>query len=194
MGTDFDLHDLEVVAYADRLEPGMTPTIVPPVFRFRSEPAKVVFPPFRFEGNRVINGTVGFAKELRGFEQQGEVTKLPEVLSARPGYELWVDEDMSVKYEPDSEVEKKLRGKAEDAIRQAKRAFLEGRFDAAEKFITTALSADDRLVEPFIISAAIGRIHGNLARVDLMRQAASSHCTGESFDEDVAGLVQRHQA
>lgn len=151
--------DLEVIGYADALTEAMVPSVVPPLFRVRKEPQRVIFPPFTFANGVVWEATEGDEHDLKKLANDGEITlfEKPFPVPAQWDFELWLDQRMEPHYEPRCQADDTLRSIAEANIQQAKAAFVRGDYAEADRLCGAALAADDRLVEALAIMAAVCR-------------------------------------
>jgi hypothetical protein len=190
MEPPYAIDRLDVIAFANRLDPAMLPTVVAPVFRDRERPDQAIFPPFRFDAGNVVGGTTAPAEEIADLEGQGKATLLKEPIPARRGFELWVDEGMNPHYEPAKEVGQKLREIALAAARQARQALVERRLEDAERLLARALSADDRPPDVLALAAALGSVQDNQARIVLMKRAAERLGMQDSFEDAFKKILE----
>lgn len=182
MGAPRQMTDLEIVGYATALDETMVPSVVPPVFRVKAEPSRILFPPYTFSGGSVWNATEGNEHDLKELAEDGEITRFAEPEPSQPDFELWVDQGMAPHYEPRALAEETLRGIAEESIRQARGAFAKGDYAGADRLCGVALSADDRLVEALAIKAAVCRQHGDSVGERVMAKLASTSLGPKGFE------------
>ena len=57
MPTPWNVDELEIVGYANVLNDDMLPSVVPPVFRLRSDTKRVLLPPYSFNAGFLCNAT-----------------------------------------------------------------------------------------------------------------------------------------
>jgi hypothetical protein len=174
MTAPWRVDDLEIIGYASVLKPSMLPSVVPPVFRLRADPNKALVPPYSFNADFLCNPTEVTREELQGLSDAREVTLFDGVFPASAGSELWIDQSFRWHYDRREEAERKLRGIADVAIRQAEAALLSGDLARAESLSGTAISADGTRVEPLAIKAAIRRTRGDAGGERLMAELAAS--------------------
>ena len=177
------LDALEIVAYADVLDSRSVPHAVAPVFRFKSNPKRFLFPPFRFAGGDVVGGVLGGPGDFRSAVGD-KVTLIDPPIPAHSAHELWIDEDMQPHYEHWDLAEEKLRSIAETAIDKAWIELQAGRFENADKHCSTALAAYDRLLKPLIFKAVIFIRMNQPGRVRIMKLAAKPICKDQGIDFD----------
>ncbi|MCU0226210.1 MAG: hypothetical protein MUF01_01105 [Bryobacterales bacterium] len=181
------IQSLEIVGFAEQIVPEMLPVIVPPVYRARQEPHGHLVPPFR-EWDGVLYGAteIGIA-ELEDLEASGRFTKLPEALPARPAFELWFDDQGERHYQPIVEATERLRAIAHKAISAALEELSRRNFDNARRHAGIAISADDRLAEPFAIRAAIDTLEGQPDAVAVQRMLFPGGISDGAFQMLVDG-------
>jgi len=179
---------LEVVGYATVLLDTMLPSVVPPVFRLKGKPDEAFVPPFLLNEGYLWNATALSASELAALQRKGEITLFPgEPFPARHDFELWVDQDRKLHYEPRAEAQAALLAIAKDHIQKAEQALKEGRAEDAERFSGIALCADDRLIEPLAIKAALRRARDDATGEELMAKLAAPRVTKGAFRRMVDG-------
>lgn len=180
--------ELEIIGYANRLTDSMLPAVVPPVFRVRSEPSRILIPPFSLRDGVVSGATEVSQDEIQALSEAGELTLLPNHNKALPDHEMWIDLDGVVHYEPIRAASAGLKALAINHFRRAKEALIADKLDEAENLCRIALRADDRLMEPLAISAAISRHRNNQGNVRLMKKVAEGYLSEEGFDYLVNGF------
>ena len=173
MATPWNLDDLEIVGYADVLKETMLPSVVPPVFRLKTDAQRAFLPPYSFNAGFLCNATEVPRSELEELRDSREITLFDNAFLARAGFELWVDQSFQWHYQRLDEVKRKLRAIAEEAIRNAEDALRRDDRQQAERLSGVAISADDRRVEPLAIKAAIRRIQRNSTGERLMAELAA---------------------
>ncbi len=173
MNTPWHVEDLEIVGYAEVLKETMLPSVVPPVFRVRAEPGRLLLPPYSFNGGYLCNAAEVGPAELEDLRARREITLFDASIPARPAHELWVDQTFAWRYEPRGVAEDALGRIATGSIERAEAALRRGDIELAERLSGVAASADDRRVEPFAIKAAIRRIQGNPSGERLMAELAA---------------------
>ena len=181
------INALEIIGYANRLTESMWPAVVTPIFRMKSDHARVFFPPYVIQEGFVCSATEKSVAEFKHLDEDGEVTLLEPSLEARRDHELWIAEDGTHLYEPISGAQAKLREIAGKNIAAAVEALQNGDDAGAKKFCRTALCADDRLIEPLAISAAIARRQNDKGTEHLMAKLAAKRTTPSGFEIMVKG-------
>lgn len=179
---------LEIVGYANRLAPSMYPAVVPPVFRVRGA-ERILLPAFVIRGGFVCDATEREAGDLTALNEACEITLFAAPRDARPDFELWIDEAGHDHYEPIPEASATLRRIAEGRIASALGAFRSGDHAAAKEHCRVAICADDRLVEPLAIRAAIARREKDRGAERLMEKLASGRVSPLGFGVFVKGYL-----
>jgi hypothetical protein len=179
---------LEIIGYANRLSPSMLPTVVAPIFRGKAEPKQILLPPFAIHEGLVCNAQYKTSADLTKLDDEGEITLFDSPRDARPNFELWIDEAEAVHYEPIPDAALALRKIATRNIGLAQAALAEGRYEEAEKHCRIALCADDRLIEPLAISAAIARRKNDPGGERTMASLAAERVTRSGFTLMVDGF------
>ena len=185
------LDGLNIIGYAESLGSRLVPHIVPPIYQLPDDPEKLLFPPFRLAGAEVVDGSIGTQAQMDQFVSEGKCTRIDKPIPARPDHELWIDQKMQPHYEPFDTAEKTLRQIAESEAERGRLLFVQGDFEQAEKAANTALVADDRLVDPFVIKVAIARRQGNKAKAEGLRQTAMVVSTAGTFDTLLEDLLNK---
>lgn len=175
------VQELEIIGYANVLKAAMLPVVVPPVFRLTTDLKRVFLPPYSFNADLLCNPTEVDDKEAAALEAAGEITLFEEPFPGQPGFELWIDQSFEHRYEPRSQAHEMLRSIAKKSIQQAQAALSENDLDGAERLSGTALCADDRLVEPIAIKAAIRRMQSDSIGEEVMRGLAADAVTDTAF-------------
>ncbi len=185
--------DLEIIGYGNVLKESMLPSVVAPVFRRLDNRDVVIFPPYSFDGGFVLRETEGNQQDYSRLVDARQITRIENAIPAVAGHELWIDQNLHPQYEARARVTEKLRSIAFESIKRAKAALRERNFPETERFCGVALSADDRLVEPLAIKAAVARSKNEAPRERVMEKLASTMMTAEAFAVLVAGFVAELQ-
>jgi hypothetical protein len=194
MTNPWPLSELEIIGYSDVLTETTLPSVVPPVFRIKVEPDRVLLPPYSFNGGFVCDAAEVDESEFRALADDDEVTVFEEAVPATPGYELWVDRSFVWHYEPREQADGTLTQIAIESMNEAERALNRGDLERAEHLSGSAISADDRRVEPLAIKAAIRRLRGDRAGEKVMEELAGRAVGPSLFDELVKHYCARHAA
>jgi len=184
-----NLDSLDIAGYAESLDSTLVPHVVPPIYRLRDDPDKLLFPPFHLAGRQVIGAAVGTQAQMDQFVSEGRATRLDQPIAALADHELWIDQEMQPRYESFDVAKKTLRAIAEDKATQATRLLLQGDHQKAEEAANTALGADDRLIDPFVIKAAIALQRGEKEDAESLKQTAMVNCTASTFDHLLQDLL-----
>jgi hypothetical protein len=160
----------------------MLPSVVPPVFRLKTDAQRAFLPPYSFNAGFLCNATEVPRSELEELRDSREITLFDSAFPARAGFELWVDQSFQCNYQRLNEVKRKLRAIADEAIRMAEDALRRDDRQQAERLSGVAISADDRRVQPLAIKAAIRRIQGNRTGEQLMAELAAPVLDEKGFD------------
>ena len=202
MSVPIHVNQLEILGYATVLEDTMLPSVVPPLFRLVADKNRNYVPPYCFSGDYLCNSTEIDSGELAALVARGEVTLFDAPRAASGGFELWIDREFKPHYELRIRAHKVLRDIAMENIELAAAALASGKYNEAERFCGVALSADDRLVEPLAIEAAIRRLQLDttgermLTRVaaPLMSERAFSRLVGTYLSNSCQDRVSRRGA
>ena len=189
MPNPFPITTLEVIAYASRLTDSMLPAVVPPVFRMKGASARILLPPFTMRDDMLHDATEVTETHLKAIDEAGEVTFLEQPLDARPDFELWVELDGTVRYEPVRDASTTLRAFAMERVQLAMDALAANDLGGAANHSRIALNADDRLMEPLAISAAIARRKNQKGEERLMEKLAQTYLTSKGFEHLVHGFA-----
>ena len=173
MPTQWNVDDLDIVGYGNVLNDDMLPSVVPPVFRLRSDATRALLPPYFFNAGFFCNATEVSQSELEDLRDSNEITLFDDIFAARAGFELWIDQAFQRHYQPRDEANRELSRIAAEAIENATDALHRGNLEEAERLSGVAISADDKRVEPLAIKAAIRRAQGNSAGERLMAELAA---------------------
>ena len=155
----------------------------------KSEPARIFLPPYVIQEGFVYSGIETTRKELARLDGADEATLFNQFLPARRDHELWIGEDGAHRYEPIAVAHAKLREIATQNLEIAVAALEGGNDDEAKRACRTALSADDRLIEPLALTAAIARRQNDWGTDRLMAKLAAKRSTPGGFEIMVKGYV-----
>jgi len=173
--------DLEVIGYAEVLTKSLLPAIVPPVFALRSDPSVVLLPPYRINDGDLWNATSVSLSEAKSLAGAREITLNPRSIPAVVGYEMFVDQNFEVHYKPRYRVEDQLAAIFRENIDLAEKALAVGELDLAESHANVALAADDRILTPIVVKAAIRRANGNESGERLMAALVANRLSEANF-------------
>jgi len=173
MPTLWNVDEMEIVGYGNVLSDDMLPSVVPPVFRLRSDVRRALLPPYSFNAGFLCNATEVSQPELEDLTDSNEITLFDAAFPASAGFELWIDQAFQRHYQPRDEANRELSRLAAEGIKNAEEALHRGDLEEAERFSGVAISADDRRVEPLAIKAAIRCARGDSAGGRLMAELAA---------------------
>jgi hypothetical protein len=193
MADSIPVTDLEIVGYATALKESMLPSIVPPVFRLKSNANLIRLPPYIINNGILCNSTEVAASELKALENAQEVTLFEHPFAARCGYDLLVTNDFRWSYLSRKEARDSLNKIASEHVERAKSALAERNLTAAEKSASIAISANDRLVEPLAVKAAIRRLKGDKSGYRLMKRLAEDLISASGFDELIEAVARGYK-
>ncbi|MBI4626774.1 MAG: hypothetical protein HY736_26580 [Verrucomicrobia bacterium] len=167
------LHQLEVIGYADVLPAGKGPAVVPPVFHDRNDPTQCFVPPFRIAGNWLVDPQVVSFDEIKELALAERVT-LPLGFQhpAQPDWQMWIGVDGAVHYEPAKKAKRNLQNLYREHLATATTALRAGKIDKAEHHARIALAADERALEPDALIAVCHALRGEQKHVAFIRRAA----------------------
>jgi hypothetical protein len=187
MPTTTPLEALEIIGYADALDAGDWPVVVPPVFRFKDEADSILAPPFKLDGEHVIGGSMESHQCFLDWERNGRVTRIT-ARPARPEHELWVDLDGNPQYEPSPQVWQQLRQMAKDFVVEAENALQRGDLPGAEERAQRAANADERNLNALAIQVAGCEIQKKFSESRFLRELLPP----EQPTGDLNDLVDRY--
>jgi hypothetical protein len=187
MSTPIPVERLDVIGYADPRSSGMLPCIVPPVFKLRDDPERILVPPYALNGGFACRASEIDSSKMQELLDQGELVLLDNPRPARMDFELWIDESNASHYQPRTEARNSLQQLAEQSVQHAAVAFQSGHLEDAERFCSSAISANDKYVEAFVLKAAIRRREGDLEGAWLMAKLVSPYLDESSFATLVSG-------
>lgn len=182
MAEIYKIVELEIVGYANALTRETVPRIVAPIYRSRSEPQCLVFPPYSLGENCVVDAHTGNEADLEQAIHRGSATAIEQPIAAAPGHELWVDEEMTPQYERSLDVRRTLHSKAMAWASEARQLLQQGKLDEADAACRKAQTADDSMAETLALRAAISRLGGDESRVNTFRTLAEPLLTPAAFD------------
>ena len=188
MPPPISVEQLEVIGYADSLASVMVPSVVPPVFRFRDDPDRVLVPPFTLHGGFLCGASEITDAEARQLGHKGEMVLFLDPFPASSDFELWISQAGPC-YESRTTAKKRLMKLAQQFVAQAEIAFRIGDTEGAEQLCSAAVSADDRSREAFAIKAAIRRQQADAEGERLMAELA-----GASPQQDWFRVLVDHYA
>ena len=183
------LVDLEVIGFANELLPSLVPAILPPVFRYVSDRDRVLVPPFSLSGGYVVEPAEISTLELTRYVDSREITLLESPFLAKPNHELWADTELRLHYEPRTQSRASLAAIDRESLAKAKSAFHRAEFENAEKLAGIAFCANERSWEALVVKAAIFRMRGEHADVDVMTELAQRLISRDEFLQRVNELA-----
>lgn len=173
---------LEIVGFANVLLDTMLPSIVPPIFRLKGNNEELYVPPYMFNAGHLCNATVISHSELMALQSAQEVTLFDtKPFAAGRDFELWLDLERKPHYKPRGLAHEALLVLAKKYIQKAEEALENGNMTDAERFSSIALCADDRLIKPLAIKAAICRINGDSSGEKLMAKLSAPRLCEDDF-------------
>ena len=184
------IDQLEVIGYADSLEPGMLPSIVPPVFRFRAQRDRALLPPYTLNSGFLYGASEVEYVRIQELYEADEIVLFENPFLAKAGFELWIDESTESRYETRSSARSSLQRLANQSIQLAKTAFENGNLAESERFCSSAIAADDKCLDAFVIKAAIRRRENDSAGERLMADLVSPYLNRLSFEKLVDVYAQ----
>lgn len=192
--TGYPFSRLEVVGYADSLDENLVPQHVAPIYGVVDEPDRYLMPPYRHDGERLVEFTAITEPELDRAMVFEQATRLDQPIQARAGHLLWIDGRLEPHYEAAGEARKRLRTIALDQSNEALRAVAAGRLGEASQHARIAVAADDRCLSAVLAKGLIYRIRGEEERADMLAEIAESVAPGSDFHawiELFAGLSEK---
>lgn len=191
MGEPQRIDAMEIVGYADVLTDEMLPSVVPPVYRLRADANRLFVPPYHENGGALYNATEIDSADFASMDVTGDVTSITTApIPARAGHELWIDEGFAYRYEPAESALANLTDIYNREFANAKAALVRHDFVAAEAHARKATRADDRRYEPFVVRAAIFRVHQDREGERLMARLINPRLGADDFDTLVASYLR----
>lgn len=178
----YDLNDLEVVAYADKVPELLAPCIVPPVFRFKGM-QKFLSPPFEIDGRWVMNGTVVDSLEFDRLVEGEWATLLGAPIEAKFDHELVVDNSHGVSYLHFSVARELLFNLADEQVDVAERLIKEERWEDAEEVCRRVIMVDVSILRVYVLAGFLEKVKQNRLGYQLMAESAERlSCSRKEFD------------
>jgi len=187
------IDELEIFAYADALDANTPPCKVAPIFRFKCEKDKFVFPPFRLIEDQVVNPTIGNIQDLHRMLAEVSATKLPEPIPARPNSVLWIENGTVANYEDRHSQLKKWRERAAQSFNVAKDAFESGDFQRAQSQAREAFALDERMLDALALQAAADVESGDNDGKESLKAIASQLFDARAFDDHLNAFSSRNR-
>lgn len=194
MAKTHNLADLEIVGYSNVLTVDLVPRIVPPIFRFRSDPARLLIPPFRLVDDHVEGGIEGDESDLDRFVGSEQATRIQPPIQARPVHHLWIDQRFKPHYGAEGKVIERLRAVAKKNIPLAWAAIHKEDFDKALQLAQTAIAADELSLDALLVKAVVDKLTGHDDRAAVLSDIAAVTYPGVSFDALVDECSRTHAA
>lgn len=190
MANSLRLSELEITGYATVLKETMLPAVVPPVFRLIGDAERAFLPPYSLNAGCLCDATVVGLAELETLRNYGELTLFDEVIPASQGFELWVDLDFAWHYEERVSVERTLQSIANRNIAYAEQALRSGELEEAKRHCGIALSANDRMIDPLAIKAALHAAKDDAAGLRMTQKLAAKMVSAGAFNTLVDKYIQ----
>ncbi|MDB6140313.1 MAG: hypothetical protein JWO94_3385, partial [Verrucomicrobiaceae bacterium] len=173
------LAELDIIAYGSALETPVRPRVLPPVFRVRQDPSRILMSPFSLVGTEVVNPVIVSAEELEDCILREEVTRLDAPIPAQPFHDLWVNEQGHIAYQPKNEVKRAFKELYDRHLPLARQSLADRRYEDATRHAEIARSANPTHLKPLEILGAIElALHGK----DSSQFAFIAHLAKDQID------------
>ncbi len=199
MSEIFQLNDLELVGYLEVpiLQPAM-PRVLSAIFAIRDS-TKILFPPYTLGLQEVMGPVMSTRDEFNDLVAREEVSTY-HVTQAQPDYEIWIDDEGCIRYDPGHVARKRLVEIFEARCRKAKDALASGSWAEARAHAIVAYSANPRSLDALGYRAAAEylmashRPSDELSRVELALTEiiAKSHLSIPSFRSVYRELAEKY--
>ncbi|MCK4342237.1 MAG: hypothetical protein KAY37_11005 [Phycisphaerae bacterium] len=181
------VHDLIIVAYAERLTPSLLPRVVRPIYHVSAKPDSPPTDLDQIALDLVCEaglepGDIVTPQELDLLIEREHATRVEPPITAQPGHVLWIDPDFKPNYGPKAEVVGHLMSWADEHAHQAFEEVCAGHYDKALELTQTALAADEQCNIAIIVAALAESELGHDEYVELLRENAEVACPGVDFE------------
>lgn len=165
----FPLNQLDIIGCKEVpvLRPAM-PRLLSPIFAVRDS-VQVLFPPYTLDDDVVIRPEMSNRGEFDDLVASEKISAYGPV-PAKPGHELWLDDDGNIRYDSGHVARKELMRIFDAHCRSAALALKSGSLVEARTHAMVAYSASSRNLEPLRYRAAAEhRMIGHAANSDVVR-------------------------
>ena len=176
-----NISDLKVIGYANVLSGSMLPSIVLPIFSFKTDHNKVLVPPYVINRGFLYGATEISYDEVTCMKDNYKVTLFIHEFPAKNDFTLWIDDSRAHHYEESWKANVTLNNISLLNIVHAEDELFSGNIDEAERLARIAISANDKQIDALVILAAISRKRNNIDGQNLMIKLASKHLRPCSF-------------
>jgi len=163
------LDKLEIVGYNTILEKGREARVVAPIFRTLTGD-RVIFPPFNLAYDKVSGGTVGHSRELKDLHAKMEITLLAETIETKIDHNLWVDDQLTVHYDPWDLAAARLSALSVKWTNEARTALSKDHLPEAERLCRLAVTANEQYLDPLVLLGVIHKQRGEEQEIELMAE------------------------
>jgi hypothetical protein len=196
----FQLNQLELVGYLEVpvRQPAM-PRLLSAIFAVYDS-TTILFPPYTLTEQEVIGPVLSLREEFDDLVAREEVSEY-DATQAQPIYEIWIDDEGSIHYDPGYIARKKLTEIFQAQCSLAKKALTSGSWVQARAHAIVACSANPKSLEPLGYRAAAehlmvsgspndGQVRAELALTEII---AKSHLSISSFRTIYREIAMRYQ-
>jgi hypothetical protein len=189
MAGPVSLSDLLVVGYSDVLPPSIKPVRLPPVFRWRDNEDRYLLPPFHITAGMVYNGTEVSAEEAMRLNGD-QITLLEQAWLAERDFELWMDVQGRIEYQPYADVQAAMDQIHVECFRSAQSALRNQHLEEADRLCGICILANGEKLEPYFLKAAILRHWGRRAGVERLREITARNVDQQWFEDRLTHWLQ----
>ena len=168
-----NIQDLMVIGYNDRLYDDLLPTLVAPVFCHAIRPDEVLFPGFKLVDDKVQGGHWDSISQWKYLVSHEQMTAI-EPVQAQAEYELWVDLNFVVHYEPRKDFKVKAGKISEEYFQLALAAFKNGKsYEVVKKLAGKSYNANCSY-KALSLEVAVCRLNNKESESDFLYEMIES--------------------
>lgn len=200
MSKIFQLNDLELVGHLEVpiFQPAM-PRLLSAIFAVRDS-TMILFPPYTLGELEVMGPVLSTREEFNDLAAREEVSSY-QITQAQPGYEIWIDDEGCIHYDPGHIARKQLVEIFEARCRLAEKALASGLWAEARAQAIVAYSANPSNLDPLSYRAAAEHLMASRRPCDDLIRAelalteiiAKSHLSIPSFRSVYRELAEKYQ-
>jgi hypothetical protein len=186
----FDLNALEIIGYTSTLGTPTLPRVLFPVFRVRTAPDVILFPPYTIKEAEIWKAHQGNRAEFEEFITKGKLTQLDPPLPAKVQHDLWVSPEGKITYAPKAEVKRAFEKLYEEHLSQAEAKLIAKDYEAAARHAAVARSVDPGKLDPLIIRGVTEFSLEDKSYYEFTRELAEKIVKAAEFDQLVRERMQ----
>jgi hypothetical protein len=183
------INELEIVGYAGAFSVGTLPRVVAPIFRFKNDQEKYIFPPFKLISDQVVGGVVGNVGNFQRLLAHGDGTQLRNVILPRSESVLWIENGNIPHYQAAAEHIRNWRAEARKKYREAKLALAREDLPDAQLLARHAFALDERYWQALALQSAVDIRMGNSQGAEALSTVAGDLVDRSEFDTVVESFA-----